>query len=264
MKRPVVAGIAIAAFVLAAGGVLVLHQYAVDLEQQLTVAKSETASLRDLARRYSHDLEETVKFAAAAQRRTLETAGQAAQSAAERDAAQDLARRAEADSQQSRQELEQLRVRREQELNHMQEVLARIAKTRRTASGVVIELGNDSFQFDFDKADLRPENREVLSRIAGVLLMSNGFRLSIQGHTDDVGSADYNQKLSERRAASVAQYLESSGIDPAVVDVRGFGKTSPRAENKSRDARQKNRRVEIAVVDSLIHYQGIAGAHSKS
>jgi hypothetical integral membrane protein (TIGR02206 family) len=89
----------------------------------------------------------------------------------------------------------------------MHEALARIAATRRTSSGLVIDLTNDSFRFDFDKAALRPENREILSRIAGVLLASSGYRLFVHGHTDDVGSDEYNQQLSERRAASVASYL---------------------------------------------------------
>ncbi len=260
MKRPVVAGVLIAGVVVCAGFALFLHRQTVALEEQLTVAKSEAASLRQLARQYSQELEDTVKFAAAAQKQSAETANRAAQSEAERMAAEAQARQAQAESEQSRQALERIRLRREQELNHMQQVLDRIAKTRRTPSGMVVELSNDSFQFDFDKADLRPQNREILSRIAGVLLMSSGYRLSVQGHTDDVGSADYNQKLSERRAASVAKYLEASGIDPAVVDTRGFGKSSPRAEGKTTAARQKNRRVEIAVVDSLIHYQGMPGS----
>jgi OOP family OmpA-OmpF porin len=121
---------------------------------------------------------------------------------------------------------------------------------------MVVELANDSFYFDFDKATLRPQNREVLSRIAGVLLVSTGYRLSIHGHTDDVGTAEYNQGLSERRAESVAEYLKSSGIPAELIEVRGFGKNSPRVKAATQEARQRNRRVEIAIVDSMIHYRG--------
>lgn len=264
MRRAVTAGVLLAGMVLSAGFILFLHRRNAGLERQLAAARSESASLRQLSERYSHELENTVKFAAAAQAQTAATVHRAAQSEAERDAAQAEARQAQANSEQSRRELDRIRSERERELNHMQEVLDRIARTRRTPSGMVVELTNDSFQFDFDKSDLRPANREILSRIAGVLLMSNGYRLSVQGHTDDIGSDDYNQKLSERRATSVARYLEASGIDPGVVDVRGFGKTSPRAHGKSAAARQQNRRVEIAVVDSLIRYQGMPGASGRS
>jgi OmpA-OmpF porin, OOP family len=121
---------------------------------------------------------------------------------------------------------------------------------------MVVELANDSFHFDFDKATLRPQNREVLSRIAGVLLVSTGYSLSIHGHTDDVGTAEYNQGLSERRAESVAEYLKSSGIPAELIEVRGFGKNSPRVKAPTKEARQRNRRVEIAIVDSMIHYRG--------
>jgi OOP family OmpA-OmpF porin len=139
----------------------------------------------------------------------------------------------------------------------MQEALARIAKTRRTSSGMVVELANDSFQFDFDSAALRAENRELLSRIAGVLLASKGYRLSIHGHTDDVGTDEYNRQLSQRRADAVAAYLKKCGIGQEVLGTMGFGKSSPRAKGSDPGSRQKNRRVEIAIVDSIIKYQGM-------
>jgi outer membrane protein OmpA-like peptidoglycan-associated protein len=109
----------------------------------------------------------------------------------------------------------------------MQQALSKIAPTRRTASGMVIELANDSFYFDFDRATLRPENREVLSRIAGVLLASDGYRLFVDGHTDDTGPDEYNRQLSLRRANSVADYLRQAGLPDEVIKVQGFGKSSP-------------------------------------
>jgi OOP family OmpA-OmpF porin len=140
----------------------------------------------------------------------------------------------------------------------MQQALSMIAPTRRTASGMVIELANDSFYFDFDKSTLRPENREILSRIAGVLLASEGYRLFVYGHTDDTGPDEYNQQLSLRRAVSVADYLKRAGVPDEVMRVQGFGKSSPRVQNDSPPARQKNRRVEIGIVDSIIEYKGLA------
>ena len=73
-------------------------------------------------------------------------------------------------------ETERMRKQRIEELDRMREALSRIAETRRTPMGMVVNLGEDSFLFDFDKDTLRPENRELLSRIAGVLLASHGYR----------------------------------------------------------------------------------------
>lgn len=154
----------------------------------------------------------------------------------------------------AREELDQIRKVRQEELNRMQEALSKVAATRRTADGMVIDLSNDSFKFDFDKATIRPENRELLSRLAGILLASHGYRLHVYGYTDDVGTAEYNQALSERRAEAVRDYLAKSGIPSDIMTTKGFGKSSPRVNGKSTEAREKNRRVEIGIVDTVIKY----------
>jgi outer membrane protein OmpA-like peptidoglycan-associated protein len=160
-------------------------------------------------------------------------------------------------------ELESMRQRRVTELDRMQQALSRIVPTVRTPTGMVMQLANKSFRFDFDSAALRPENRETLSRIAGVLLASEGYRLFIDGHTDDIGTEQYNQRLSERRAASVRDYLVKAGVPADIIAVRGFGKSNPLIQAKTQDAREKNRRVEIGIVDTIINYQtvGVAGNH---
>ena len=151
-------------------------------------------------------------------------------------------------------EAERMRKQRIEELDRMREALSRIAETRRTPMGMVVNLGEDSFLFDFDKDTLRPENREMLSRIAGVLLASHGYRLQVYGHTDDMGPAVYNKDLSERRAKSVSSYLVSAGILSELIDVEGFGEGSPRVRTTTPQGRQKNRRVEIGVIDTIINY----------
>ncbi|MBI4460982.1 MAG: OmpA family protein [Acidobacteria bacterium] len=140
----------------------------------------------------------------------------------------------------------------------MRSALSRIAETERTALGLVMSLGSDSVRFDFDKAVIRPENRELLSRIAGVLLASYGFRIHVYGHTDDIGTELYNQELSERRAQAVRDYLLHAGIGPDIISIRGYGKSSPRVSGTSPEARARNRRVEIGIVDTVIGYQGEA------
>ena len=155
-------------------------------------------------------------------------------------------------------ELAALRKQREQDLNNMQEALSRVVETRRTPTGIVMVLTHATFKFDFDKADLKPKSREILSRIAGILLASKGYGLSVFGYTDDVGSADYNKKLSVRRADAVRDYLVEAGIDSSIINASGYGKTNPLVKGTTEAARAQNRRVEIALTDSEIHYAGEA------
>jgi len=99
--------------------------------------------------------------------------------------------------------------------------------------------------FDFNKATIKPESEVVLTRAAAVLKQATGFAVEVQGHTDNVGGDDYNQKLSEARAASVKQWLGSHGVDAARLSSKGYGKTQPVAHNGSDFGRAKNRRVEL-------------------
>ena len=105
--------------------------------------------------------------------------------------------------------------------------------------------------FDFDRASLTPGAREKLAKLAGVLQAYPGtYHLEFEGHTDSVGSADYNRSLSVGRAASVRSYLMQSGL-PAdrVGGVTGFGASQPVASNDTDAGRQLNRRVEIVIKD---------------
>ncbi len=176
------------------------------------------------------------------------------QAESDKQQAEAVAQQASEVSQAAQEKMSQMQRQREEELNRMQEALNRVAETRRTPNGMVISLPNSMFRFDFDKADLNQHNRELLSRIAGILLISKGYGLSVFGYTDDIGSPDYNQQLSLRRANAVKTYLVQAGIDPAIINVKGYGKNSPLLEGESPDARSKNRRVEIALTDSSVHF----------
>ena len=88
--------------------------------------------------------------------------------------------------------------------------LSRIAETRETARGIIVNLPD--ILFDFDKSTLRAQGREILSKISGILLVAKGYTLKLEGHTDSVGSDEYNQRLSERRAQSVRDYLAQSRV----------------------------------------------------
>ncbi len=173
-----------------------------------------------------------------------------------REQALGAAQQAKEQARQAEDQMTQMRREREEELNRMQEALNRIVETHRTPNGMVMVLPNSIFRFDFDSAELNQHNRELLSRIAGILLVSKAYGLSVFGYTDDVGTAEYNQQLSLRRAKAVQDYLAQSGIDPAIISVKGYGKTSPLVRGTSADNRAKNRRVEIALTDSSIKFGG--------
>src|SRR4029079_15048793 len=93
--------------------------------------------------------------------------------------------------------------------------------------GLVMDLSGDPFKFEFDRAELRPQDRELLSRVAGILLTAPDHTISVNGHTDDVGSDNYNQKLSLRRAQAVRDYLVQAGLPPDIFMVEGHGKSMP-------------------------------------
>jgi outer membrane protein OmpA-like peptidoglycan-associated protein len=125
-----------------------------------------------------------------------------------------------------------------------------------TEKEIVIELDADVL-FDFDKHDLKPAALDTLTKVAGVLKEMGKAPATIEGHTDGKGSSDYNQKLSDRRASSVKDWLvKQGGIERARLSSKGFGMTRPVAPNTKPDGsddpegRRKNRRVEIRVKKS--------------
>jgi outer membrane protein OmpA-like peptidoglycan-associated protein len=102
--------------------------------------------------------------------------------------------------------------------------------------------------FAFDSADLNSQFYPVLDKVAGTLGEYNKTVIEVAGHTDSVGSASYNQQLSERRANSVAAYLSSRGVDRSRMVTIGAGKDHPVASNETEAGRAQNRRVEITIV----------------
>ena len=183
----------------------------------------------------------------AAELQTADARQQADAARQEASSAKDTAARAQA-------EADAIRKKAEAEVNRLEAALGQVAETRRTALGVTMNLGSDHLKFEFDKAELRPVDRELLSRIAGILMTSHDYTVSVNGHTDDVGSDEYNQKLSERRAESVRDYLVKAGLSPEILSVTGHGKSLPLVRGTTEAARAKNRRVELGIVNTQIRY----------
>ena len=103
-----------------------------------------------------------------------------------------------------------------------------------------------NLEFDFGKATIREHSYPSLDRVAKLLVDKN-FSLKLAGHTDNVGSADANMKLSKDRAESIKSYLVSKGANASRIEATGYGKTQPIASNKTAKGRQMNRRVEFTL-----------------
>ncbi len=165
--------------------------------------------------------------------------------AAEAESARNKAAAASSDSQlqQALRDREELRARLLIQLNA-------ILMTRDTARGLVVNMSD--VLFDTGKYTLRPEAREKLAKISGIILAYPSLNLAIEGNTDSVGGDAYNQDLSERRAGAVRDYLAEQKIPGTSMTAKGFGKTQPVATNDTADGRQANRRVELVVSGDVI------------
>ena len=157
---------------------------------------------------------------------------------AARSAAESARVAAEANAAKAEHEKAELRDQLRQQLNQ-------ILETRESARGLIVNLSD--VLFDTGSANLKPGAREKLAKVSGILLSHRGLKLQVEGHTDSVGSADYNQRLSENRAESVRAYLVEQGIAPNTIGTTGFGETQPVASNDTPTGRQQNRRVELIV-----------------
>jgi outer membrane protein OmpA-like peptidoglycan-associated protein len=229
------------------------------LETQVAELSRQTQSLQQMVERaqeQSQTLAQQASQAAADAQTAAQQRDLAKQSQANSEAQADAARQQAAAEQQRANEAtrqaEQYRQEREAELAQLQQALGQIAQTRRTTMGLVMTLDSKSVRFDFDKSDIKPEYRDTLNRIAGILLTLKGYTINVYGYTDDVGSQTYNLQLSQRRAEAVRDFLVQAGISETIMSTKGFGKSDPRISGDSEQARATNRRVEIGIVDSTL------------
>jgi len=189
-------------------------------------AKNEALIATAEARSAQHDAEAARQAALAEQQRL---AGQTA-------AAQEARFQAEKDAQALR--------------DRLRDQLSAILETRDTARGLIVSLSD--VLFDFNQASLKPGAKEKLAKVSGILLAYPTLHMNVEGHTDSVGSDDYNLKLSQRRADAVRDYLTSNGINSSSVQSIGLGKADPVASNDNAAGRQQNRRVEMVVSGDVI------------
>ncbi|HLR31969.1 MAG TPA: OmpA family protein [Fodinibius sp.] len=120
------------------------------------------------------------------------------------------------------------------------------AEVERVGEGIKITF-DSGILFDFDSYALRSASKRNIEELSTILEDYPDTKVMFAGHTDSKGAADYNQKLSENRAKSVARYASEHGVDSERMIITGFGEEEPVADNSTEMGRQKNRRVEIAV-----------------
>lgn len=153
------------------------------------------------------------------------------------------------------QEAERLRLQAENEKTQLRaklhKQLSLILETRDTARGLIVNMSD--VLFDTGKYTLKPGAREKLAKVSGILLAYPGLKIQVEGHTDSVGTDEYNQELSENRAQAVRDFLSQQGVAPDAITFRGFGETSPVASNDTAGGRQQNRRVELVVSGEIIN-----------
>jgi outer membrane protein OmpA-like peptidoglycan-associated protein len=180
-----------------------------------------------------------------------------AQAEAARTAAEAARAAALADQQRAQAEAEKSRLAAEEAIRQKEEMRARllnqlnqVLETKDTDRGLVVSMPD--VLFDSGQYTLKPAARERLARISGIVLAYPDLRLAIEGHTDSIGSDAMNQRLSEKRAATVRDYLVNSAVPINSVTAAGFGKTRPIADNKTAAGRKLNRRVEMIISGDVI------------
>jgi outer membrane protein OmpA-like peptidoglycan-associated protein len=189
----------------------------------------------------------------AAHRAQAEAAAAEAEARAQK--ARDAQQAAEQSAQQATQQAEQMRERLKDQLNQ-------VLQTKETARGLIVNMSD--VLFDFNKYTLKPEAREKLAKVSGILLAYPNLKLQVEGYTDNIGTDEYNQKLSEQRAGGVREYLVSQSVQDANITATGYGKNSPIADNSTNGGRAQNRRVQLVVSGDAIGVQESAPGAASS
>jgi outer membrane protein OmpA-like peptidoglycan-associated protein len=158
----------------------------------------------------------------------------------ERSKASDLRSKLDAENEKTR------KLREEAERRFMS-LQSELIKVRKDARGTIISVSD--LLFGFDKADVTPDLKTNLAKIAGILMVYTKCRVVVEGHTDNIGTEAYNKDLSTRRAKNVRDFLVAQSISDARLSSTGYGFKKPIATNSTKEGRAKNRRVDLVVID---------------
>jgi outer membrane protein OmpA-like peptidoglycan-associated protein len=234
-------------------------------EEAQAKAEADARTAQEHAAQAQAQSDEDARRRAEAERAQAEAQRQQAAALAQQqqaEAATLAAQQAAADADRQRQEADRQRqdaIRQKEEMRaRLLAQLNQVLQTRDTARGLIVSMPD--VLFDFNKYTLKPEARERLARISGIVLAYPDLKLQIEGYTDSIGSDEYNQTLSEKRAEAVRDYLVSSSVSINNVSAQGMGKADPVADNSTAAGRKLNRRVEMIVSGDVIGTQLTPGA----
>lgn len=217
-----------------------------EAEQARAQAEQQQAALLAQQQQIQAQAAAAQEAAEDAQRKTQEAQNQLAEAERQKEEAQNQTQLAEQEKNQAIQQKEEMRARLLTQLNE-------VLHTRDTARGLIVNMPD--VLFDFNKYTLKPGARERLAKISGIVEAYPGLRLQVEGYTDSIGSEEYNQQLSEKRADTVRAYLVSNGVKPDSISAEGFGKSNPVADNSTASGRKLNRRVDMVVSGDVIGTQ---------
>ena len=243
-------------------------------KQEITYAReavqaAEDARIMTIRKMKAEDEERQREASAQAVQQSNDAAQQAAlqaqQAATERAEAEARAAQAEAAAEKARadqaaaqQQARQATDQTEQMRERLKDQLNAVLATRESARGLIVNMSD--VLFDFNKYSLKSDAREKLAKVSGILLSYPNLKLQVEGYTDNIGSDEYNQKLSEERADSVRDYLVTEGVAQPNISAAGYGKSDPVADNSSSSGRAENRRVQLVVSGNAIGVQETAPA----
>jgi|SRR5579859_4174505 len=203
-------------------------------QQQLAMQQAQSAAQQAQIEAQQEALKRAQADAAAAQAEAAAANARAAQAAAEHSA------------QQATDQTEQMRER-------LRAQLSQVLQTQETARGLIVNMSD--VLFDFNKYTLKPEAREKLAKVSGILLAYPNLKVQVEGYTDNVGTQEYNQTLSQQRGDAVRDYLISQGVSAGNITATGYGMSNPIADNATSAGRAQNRRVQLVVSGSAIGVQ---------
>ncbi|MBO4436955.1 MAG: OmpA family protein [Fibrobacter sp.] len=222
------------------------------IQEQINQARSgkvndleaEKAKLQDQGARLQAEMQqnqEKFKAEAAAQQAALRAAGK-------REA--DLQKKLAAEKKALAEERAKAEARQADAMNKLNELQSKLIQVTKDARGIILSMSD--ILFDVNKATLKADLKTSLAKVAGILSVYQQFNVSIEGHTDNTGSEDHNMKLSQQRADNVKSFLVEQGIDAGRLTAKGLGMTTPIADNKTKEGRQKNRRVDLVIQDKAL------------
>ncbi len=200
----------------------------------------------DAAKQQAMQAQLAAQQAATQQAQAEAQAADAKARAAEAEAQRQAAQRAAA---QATDQTEQMREKLKSQLNS-------VLQTQETARGLIVNMSD--VLFDTGKYTLKPDAKEKLARVSGILLAYPDLKLQVEGYTDNVGGEEYNMKLSQQRAEAVQTYLTSNGVQAQNVTATGYGLADPVADNSTASGRAQNRRVQLVVSGAAIGVQQAA------